>query len=73
MIFKGTFQLKQFYGTKTLFLGGVTGLDRAHPLLLSALQSLTLCLARMPIMEIDLLSHCPSGSITRHGGYLPQE
>lgn len=73
MIFKGTFQLKQFYGTKTLFFGGVRGLDRAHLFLLSALQSLTLCLARMPIEGIDLLPHCPSGRITRHGGYLLQE
>lgn len=73
MIFKDTFQLKQFYGTETLFLGGVTELDKAHPLLLSALQSLALCLARIPIMGMDLLPHCPSGSITRHGGNVLQE
>lgn len=73
MIFKGTFQLKQFYGTKTLFLGGVTELDRAPPLLLSALQSLALCLARIPTMGIDLLPLCPSGRMTKHGGYLQQE
>lgn len=73
MIFKGTSQLKQFYGTETLFLTEVIELERAHPLLLSALQSLVLCLARIPIMGINLLPHCPSGSITGHGGYLLQE